>query len=133
MALRGVGEASKDVPGCGNEQEGFGCGERMEFAEAMQAATEASCEEQVEDDDRYWENNADKALGEDIESTGSGEASAVEADVGWIGAVLVCAAEFFRPPDAVKSQVSQRQTMASGIVMREKRKIPKLESRMSAA
>ena len=44
---------------------------------------------------------------------------------GWVG--------LFGEPVAEEGEVSQRQTIASGMVMRVKMKMPKLESRMSAA
>ncbi len=52
----------------------------MEFAETREAAREAAGEEDVEDDDAEGEEQADEALGEDVEGAGGGEAVAVEAE-----------------------------------------------------
>jgi len=59
VALRGVGEAGEDVPWDDDEQEGFEGGDRVKFAQSMQTAAEAAGEEQIDGDDRYWEDDAD--------------------------------------------------------------------------
>jgi len=102
VTLCGIGEAGEDVPWGSDEEEGFERREGVKFAQSMQAAAETACEEQVDGDDRYREDDADEAFGEDIEGTGGGEASAEEAKMGRVSMVLVGAAEFFGAPEAVE-------------------------------
>jgi len=102
MALRGVGEAGEDVPWDGDEEEGLKGGEGVKFAQAMQAAAEATCEKQVDGHDRNREDDADEAFGEDVEGAGGGEASAVEAQMRRMCVVLVGAAKLFGAPEAIE-------------------------------
>ena len=78
MALGWVGEADEDVPGRGNGQEDDGAGDGMELAEAVECGFEAASEEEMEKDDADGEDDADEALGEDVEGAGGGEEVAVE-------------------------------------------------------
>ena len=100
VTLCGIGEAGEDVPWGSDEEEGFERREGVKFAQSMQAAAETACEEQVDGDDHYREDDADEAFGEDIEGAGCGKATAVKAQVGWMRVVLVGAAEFFGAPEA---------------------------------
>ena len=100
------------------------------------AAQVAAREQQVGEDDGDGEDDADEAFGEDVEGAAGGEGVAEEAG-SWIRRVAarwgtrlgLC----FGEPEAERARVSQRQTIASGMMMRVKMKMPKLESRMSAA
>ena len=79
-ALCGIGEAGEDVPGGGDEEEGFEGGPGVELAETAGGALEAAGEEEVEDDDGDGEDYSDEALGEDVEGAGGGEEAAVETE-----------------------------------------------------
>ena len=95
-ALCGIGEAGEDVPGGGDEEEGFEGGPGVELAETASGALEAAGEEEVEDDDGDGEDYADEALGEDVEGAGGGEEAAVEAEAGGQTAGLSTALRFGR-------------------------------------
>jgi hypothetical protein len=57
----------------------------VEFAEAGDGGAEASCDEEVEECDGDGEDEADEALGEDVEGAGCGEGVAVEGSRGFFG------------------------------------------------
>src|SRR5271155_5563156 len=79
MALSGVREGDEDVPRRGDNEEDDDAGDRMELADAGEDAVYiASRECEVGDDDENGEDDADEALGEDVESAASGEGPAEE-------------------------------------------------------
>ena len=81
MAFGGIGQAGEEVPGRGDEQEGFEGGPGMEVSETAEGAFDAACEEEIERDDSDGEDDADEAFAEDVEGAGGGEEAAVEAQM----------------------------------------------------
>ena len=79
VATRGVAEAGEDVPGGGDEEKYGGAGGGVEGAEVAEEVAGAVEKGEVEEDDGDGEDDADEALGEDIERAGGGEARAKEA------------------------------------------------------
>ena len=70
MALGGVGEAGEDVPRSGDDEEGFERFPWVKVADALDGATPAAREDEIDEDDSDGEDDADEALGEDVESAG---------------------------------------------------------------
>jgi len=71
------------VPRCGNGEEDEGAGDGVKFAEAREGASEAVDDEEIEGRDGEWEDDADEALGEDVEGAAGGEGVAEKAVVCW--------------------------------------------------
>ena len=86
MPLGGVGEGGEDVPGSGDQQEDGGAGERVKLTEAAERASPVVGGEEGCQDDGDGKDDADQALGKDVEGAGEGEGPAEKA--GGLGLLL---------------------------------------------
>src|SRR5277367_4350977 len=80
MALSGVRDGDEDVPRGFDGEEDEGAGDWVELANAGDdGAKVAASEGQMRDNDEDGEDNADEALGEDVEGAADGEGPAEDA------------------------------------------------------
>ena len=84
MALGGIGAGDENVPRGGDQKEDDGARDGGELADAgKDGACVAASESEMREDDEDGEDDADEALGEDVQGAAGGEGPAEERV--WVG------------------------------------------------